>query len=169
MKKILHIILFCFFPTCIIAQGDASLLADPTINEFNINGYDNYFTQAEKAYENEDFSLATILYSKCIMINPDSSHLYYSRGLSMWDVDEPNKNISFYRDLHLVILDFNQALSLASEQDLEYIAHINGSLGMLHIILDDGEDVWCPYFVLSCEQGNEESCRIIKEKEFFCE
>ena len=167
MKKILHIILFCFFPTCIIAQGDASLLADPTINEFNINGYDNYFTKAEKAYENEDFSLATILYSKCIMINPDNSYLYYSRAWSMWSFDEPNKNDNFYRDLHLIILDFNQALSLADEQDLEYLAFINGNLGMLHMILDDVD--WCPYFVLSCEQGNEESCSIIKEKLYSCE
>ena len=167
MKKILHIILFFFFPICIIAQGDASLLDDPTINEFNINGYDNYFTQAEKAYENEDFSLATILYSKCIMINPDNSYLYYSRALSMWSFDEPNKNDNFYRDLHLIILDFNQALSLADEQDLEYLSEINGNLGMLHMILDDVD--WCPYFVLSCEQGSEESCKIIKDKDYLCE
>ena len=161
MKKLLQIIFFSFFPICIIAQGDASLLDDPTINEFNINGYDNYFTQAETSYENEDFALATILYTKCIMINPDNSYLYYSRALSMWNFDEPNKNDNFYRDLHLIILDFNQALSLADEQDLEYLSEINGGLANLHLILDDVD--FCPYFVLSCEQGNEGSCKAIKD------
>lgn len=160
MKKILHIIFFCFFSTCIVAQGDVSLLTDSTINEFNINGYDNYFDLAEKAFINEDFPLATILYSKCIMINPDNSYLYYSRALSMRHFEDPNKNDHFYRDLHLIILDLNLALSLADKQDLNYLSDINAHLANTHLILDDVD--FCSYFVLSCKQGNEESCKTSK-------
>ena len=103
-------ILLCFLFTSSNAQGNASLLNDPSINEFQINDFDKYYNQAEVAYEKEDFALATILYTKCIMIQPENSCLYYSRAFSMWSIDEPNKNEHFYRDLHLIILDFNRQL-----------------------------------------------------------
>ena len=84
----------------------------------------------------------------------------------MWSIDEPNKNEHFYRDLHLIILDFNQALTFADDKDMDYRADINRNLGYLHLVLDDVD--WCQYFSLSCEQGNE-SCTIIDNKDLGCE
>ena len=149
MKQLL-LLLMCL-PSVIIAQD----------SDFNI-----YYDQAGTAFDNEDYDAAVINYTKCIGLKPEVSYLYYNRALSYRLGLDFVENNNSYRDLELSILDLNKALYLEKEkiEETEYtelMSDINFELGVTHLLLDDID--WCPFFVLSCNQGNSRACDSAKD------
>jgi len=150
MKKLL--LLLILVPTVIISQD---------------SDFDIYYDQAGTAFDNEDYDVAVINYTKCIELKPEDSYLYYNRAISYRQgLDFENSNA--YRDLEIAILDLNKALSLEEDKVTagnftELMPDINFELGAAHLLLDEID--WCPFFVLSCTQGNSRACDLTKDLE----
>ena len=153
MKKLL-LLLICL-PAVIIAQD----------SDYNI-----YYDQAEKAFDKDDYDAAVINYTICIGLKPEVSSLYYMRAISYRYGLNFVENNNSYRNLELAILDLNKALFLekkdleeshSHEDFTELMSYINFELGASHLIMDDIDS--CPFFVLSCNQGNSQACDSAKD------